>query len=454
MLSILIVETKPAVIDALNKYFEDQFKAKVYIVPNLDEAKAFLQENISKGIPNLVVVRSILDEIETARGILNFVYELDNGPPVISLGNVEFSGLKFDCLPDRFKISELSKVATKLLNVSKKDLEEIHRPPYTGISIKNFYDLGECLCDVFIRISKKNCEDQYVKRLHKGDNFDRATLQKYEQMGLKEFFVKSEDLNMVLTAFEQKALSQLDKKFSPDELVKVGSSQFEIGQDLLLKLGISDFTMKIVDTNIKAMSGAIMSGPPGANSFADLMKSILSNKSGYNYKHSFLIAFLCSSIIPKMEWGKNDQLKSNVEKMIYVAFLHDVLLEDEKLVRIQSQAQLEAAGLDEKQKEIVEYHANKVSNLAQSMSRTPAGVDIILKQHHGTTNGVGFSTGHSSSLSGLAILFIVIEHFTHMLLDYQNLKLGPKAILTKMTAEFSLPSYRKVVEAMSEMMKH
>ncbi|MBI2520061.1 MAG: hypothetical protein HYV97_06580 [Bdellovibrio sp.] len=453
MFKILLVETNAAVIDALVKHFDEQLKAQVCVVANLDEAKNYLVENLGKGTPNLIVVRALLDDIQVAHGLLNFLYEQVNRPPVITLGNVEFSGLQFTCLPDHFKISEFSKTVTKSLNISRKELEALHRPPYTGISIKNFYGMEKCQCDVFIRITKKNCEDQYVKRLHTGDNFDTPTLQKYESMGLQEFYVRSDDLDLVLSAFEQKALTQLDDKSVVADLVQIGAKQFEVGQDLLIKLGVSDTTMKIVDTNIKAMSNVLVSGAVGVQNFGELLRALLAEKSGYNYKHSFLLALLCSHLIPKMEWGRNDQMKSNVEKMIYVSFMHDIHLQDEKLVRIHDKLSLEMANLSPKEKELVEYHANKVSTLAQSMPRIPAGVDVILRQHHGTTNGVGFAEGASSALSGLAILFIVVEHFTHMLLDFQTLKLGPKAILKKMERDFTLSHYRKVIDAMSEMLK-
>ncbi|OFZ17335.1 MAG: hypothetical protein A2X86_02455 [Bdellovibrionales bacterium GWA2_49_15] len=453
MFTVLLVETNGAVIDALVKQLDEQIKAQVSVVPGLDQAKSFLTENQGKGVPDLVIVRAVLDEVPVAHGLLNFVYEQLNRPPVIVMGNVEFSGIEFNCLPDRFKISEFSKIVTKALHVSRKELEALHRPPYTGISIKNFYGMDKCECDVFIRISKKNCDDQYVKRLHTGDNFDAVTLQKYESMGLLEFYVRSDDLSLVLSAFEQKALKQLDEKCVVAELVQIGSHQFEVGQDLLLKLGVSDVTMRIVDTNIKVMTNALVSGVVAPHNFGELLKALLANKGGYNYKHSFLLAFLCSTIIPKMEWGKNDQMKSNIEKMIYVSFMHDIHLQEEKLVRIHSKSAFEMMALTPQEHELVEYHANKVSTLALSMPRIPAGVDIILRQHHGTTNGVGFADGASGSLSGLAILFIVVETFTHMLLDFQVLQLGPKAILKKMERDYTLASYRKVIDAMAEMLK-
>ncbi|MEK6625239.1 MAG: hypothetical protein AABY86_09740, partial [Bdellovibrionota bacterium] len=286
MFTILVVETNAAVIDALVKHFDEQLKAQVHLVADLDQAKSFLSDNLGKGIPSLIVVRAILDDVPVAYGLLNFVYEQVNRPPVITLGNVEFSGLQFNSLPDRFKVSELARVVPKAMNLSRKELEAIHRPPYMGISIKNFYGLDKCQCDVFIRITKKNCDDQYVKRLHMGDNFDSVTLQKYESMGLREFYVRSDDLNLVLTAFEHKALAQLDAKSTLSELVQIGAKQFEIGQDLLLKLGISEVTIRIVDTNIKAMTNMLLDDAVGVHSFGELLRALMAVKGGYNFKHS------------------------------------------------------------------------------------------------------------------------------------------------------------------------
>jgi len=449
MHTILFVEKNEKVFSAVIPYLEKELRCKIEHRQSPDEALQFIKDNYEMGRPQLVVCRNIIDDFEVGKKLLNYIYETAPDIAFISLGEIEFSGIEFQLMPERFKLADLLSAVIKGLKLSRQELEILRRPPYMGVSLSDLMILDNSLCDIYIKISKKEGEDQFVKRLHKDDKFDPETIKKYQDLGLKEVFIQSDELDMVLEAIQKKSAALLDQNHEPSELIQIGESQFELGQSLLLKLGVTELTLKIVEGQIKSVSNSIYSSAAN-NNIGALLKAALANKASYGYKHSFLLALLSSSVIPKMEWGRNDQLKINIEKMIYVSFLHDLYLSHEKLLKIDSRLNLVRAELSDEDKELVLYHANKISTLVQSMGRVPPGIDVILKQHHGTTNGVGFAEGPNSSLSGLAILFIVIEAFVHGLLDYKNLKLGPKALIQKLKNDFDLPSYRKVIEALNE----
>ena len=83
----------------------------------------------------------------------------------------------------------------------------------------------------------------------------------------------------------------------------------------------------------------------------------------------------------------------------------------------------------------------------QGIPKLPQGVDIIVKQHHGQSNGIGFPDKLSSSISPLAIFFIVIEHFVTLLLEYKE-KINFEVIFDELYNTHTLPSYRKIIDVL------
>jgi len=73
---------------------------------------------------------------------------------------------------------------------------------------------------------------------------------------------------------------------------------------------------------------------------------------------------------------------------------------------------------------------------------------VIIRQHHGSTNGMGFPNNLTTSISPMAIAFIVIEDFATRVLGIleRREKLSFKSILDEMENTYRLPSYLKIVE--------
>ena len=102
------------------------------------------------------------------------------------------------------------------------------------------------------------------------------------------------------------------------------------------------------------------------------------------------------------------------------AFFHstiadiETLIEEEKLLKIMDLDSLRKANLTPRERDAVLNHANKAALLAQTYPRLPQGVDIIIKQHHGVSNGVGFPEALTAGISPMAIFFVVVEDFMNI----------------------------------------
>ena len=442
MFKMLIVEEKDPIIKVIKDALQNEFSPDIKIATSGLDAEASIKENEF----SLVIVRNILSEGEddAAKKILNSLYDKSEKCVVIVLGKVDIGGFEYQSLPERFLISDLILKIKKSLDFSKEDLTQIRLPDYYPIPIKNFYLMNSVLCDIFIRIIRKESDDQYVLRIKDGDEFEKDAIRKYEKKGVKEFFIKKELRHLFLDDLYGQTVAKLNaKETSMENLVETTGDCFEVTQDLLVKMGVNEYSYKLGEATIESMMGTITIYD---DKLGSLVKGILDNKGSYSYRHSYLISVFASGIVPKLDLG-DDQLLLNLEKMTFVAFYHDILLPNDKLVSINSKNKLYNSKLTDEEKELVLNHANQISTLVQELPKAPPDVDVIIRQHHGMPNGHGFSERPKASLSPLAMVFIVVERFVDGFLHFKEGD-SLKALLDEIESEFNIPSYRKIVDAL------
>lgn len=382
--------------------------------------------------------------IEVAKDLLNLAVEANPKIPVIVLGNVELSFGNITLAKPDIDLQDLGRLVIKGLNISKEDLDFIKMPDYVGIPIQNFYQLNNPCADIYIRIKKQD-GDQFVKRINAEEQMDKEVVKKYENMNLTEFFVKKEHYSALMNQILGQSIKRVvDAHKTGEKLQEVNADSFEISQNLLDQMGITASTVKMAKVAIKSMMKTLSVN----NKISMLLRDIIQNESSYAYKRCYMITLFANQLLPEMGWGRGDQLSQNLEKITFVAFFHDTYLRDEKLLRIMSQQQLDNANLTGAEKTLVLEHANRASTLAQSIPQCPAGIDVILRQHHGAHNGIGFPDQYTSSVSPMAILFVVLEALSTEILEsiYNKSKISLDQIVEKLELQFTLPSYRKIVE--------
>jgi hypothetical protein len=80
---------------------------------------------------------------------------------------------------------------------------------------------------------------------------------------------------------------------------------------------------------------------------------------------------------------------------------------------------------------------------------------MIIKQHHGVSNGVGFPLALTAAISPMAIFFIVIEDFAKSILEIsgppEKLASNMKEAIKPLKEKYQLPSYRKIVTEIENM---
>ena len=448
-LKILLVEPNEAVGELIAKNLEREFGARIVHFKSGAEAI----EPVKKGeYFDLFVVRNNSEETvdhpseAIAALFLNVIYDNSLRTPLIVIGEFEHTYKKFAMVSDRLRIEELNRLVLKALNLKKEEFSHLKLPDYIPFPINYFYLMNLSPCDVYIKLSKKT-GDEYVKRLHFGESFTKDSLKKYEDLGLKEFFILKEERELFMNGLLTQSLKNLRKPDTIDEAVVKTGDSFVISSDLIKSLGINSTCVAMVDQTVHQIRTQITK----TDKLGSLLKKLLDNQLSYSYRRSYLICLMSYTLLPKMEWGSQDQQSVMLEKISMVSFFHDIYLEDEKLLRIMDNESLKKANLTPRERDAVLNHAHQAALLAQSYPRLPQGVDIIIKQHHGVSNGVGFPEVLTAAISPMAIFFVVIEDFVTCILDHNDLN-NFGSILLHLKQRYQLPTYRKIVAEIENML--
>jgi hypothetical protein len=449
MLNFLIIESDSRVLDLLTQGLMPEFNANV--ITEYDFSS--IEQIILSDSVDLIIVRNHFEmnnkHVDSAKDLLNLKYDLKKGPPVIVLGDFHFPGQPFKSLSDRFRIEELFRLIVKVLNITPEQIKHFKLPEYVPLAIENFYLMDKACCDFFIKLDSADSE-KYIKRLSFGDAIDKEVIEKYQNNKVRNFYVKKKDHPNLLNELLQQSLEKIvNVSKSGKNIHEINSKTFGISQNLIEAIGISSHTVRLANASIYSMVKSIQ----GHQKMQSLLDELLSNTSSYAYKRNYLVSAMCCEIAPYMEWGSGTQLDVQIEKMTFLSFFHDIFIREEQHLKIFSNQ--EAKNLDLESCEIVLNHANKAASLIQSFPKTPGGVDLLIKQHHGTTSGVGFAPHYSASISPMAIVFIVLEKYAFHILKYDHKELKKKSIVESifedLYEEFNLPSYKKVVKILKKL---
>jgi len=443
---VLIIEPNDAVRKLLEKNFLDQFAAQVLTAKSLSEGKELFEKNYCQ----LVITRNFSEVEQIAQDFLSYLYDKNLKTPVIILGDIESSTQFHVSVLNKFRIEEINRLVLKSLGLKKEDFEHVKLPSYIPYPVSFFHLLRYFPVDIYILINKKS-GDEYIKRFQEGENFTSEDLVKYESMGLVNFYINKDDNHLFMNVFAIQTISELKKSKDISGAINNLANTFTISTNLLSQLGISEDVVYLTDESIKYMQSLLSKN----DKISLMLKELLSNTLSFSYKRSYLISLFGTILLPKLEFGSIEQKELYTSKFVMVSFFHDLFLEDEKLLKINSYEDLQKLKKDltKFEIELVETHANKISNLLLQYPKLPSGIDVLVKQHHGSSNGIGFPENFSNNISPMAISFIVIEDFVTQLILSNDLTSIPR-ILYVLKDRYTLPSYKKTVHELFQLFKN
>jgi len=312
---------------------------------------------------------------------------------------------------------------------------------YVPVSLNYFKVISSYTleCDVYIRVRKNDHESHYVKRLHAGDFFLQSDINKYKEMGLKDFYIPKDQFTRFVNFVTEKLTGDI-----ANSKLEMQSNAYEITLDRLHSLGIDELTVELVNESIRAMEHSMKN----MNGLTQFLHTMRANQLSYSYAHSYLICLILHKIVDQFEW---DSVKMK-ERMTYLAYFHDISLENPELMKINSEKKLESQALSREEKKVILNHALESANIIDRFPKIPLGVGTILKEHHGSKSGIGFPETLSISISPLSMMFMVVESFVDEFLEiHEPRQEDLLGILQRLSVRYDKVIYQQTVQALESM---
>ena len=139
---------------------------------------------------------------------------------------------------------------------------------------------------------------------------------------------------------------------------------------------------------------------------------ILTSKVSYAYQKAHIICVIGNFILSKQSWFEDRHL----QMFTHLAFFADITLKSNKQLKINSSEELDAADLSPKEKIEVLNHASNASKIIKNFSKTSDYLELILRQHQGNSDGVGFNSDPEDDIHPLARVFIISDAFNDLFL--------------------------------------
>ncbi|AUN97346.1 hypothetical protein C0V70_04310 [Bacteriovorax stolpii] len=400
-------------------------------------------------LPNidLVICRDQIDNTQAAYEIAQYLKNSKSEIPLLIIGKKIGPYENSQAISTDHSWENVIQSAGKIIGMEVNFHTSRVTSDYIPVGIHYFLNINSTSmgCDVYIRV--RNGENyQYIKRLHSTDQFERGDIEKYKEAGLKEFFIRKEHYPHFVNYVTDQLLLKLDSSsLSQPERICLSAESYEITLERIHTLGIDVYTIAIFEESVKAMESSLKED----NALLDFLHSLRANKHSYAYAHTYLSSLILHKLVDSFEW-ETPQIK---EKLTYIAYFHDISLRDSELMKIHSNAELEDSSLSRSDKNLVLNHALQSAEIIERFPKIPPGVGTILKEHHGSKNGIGFPESLSIAIAPLSMMFIVVEDFVDSFLKIKETPTRDdfESIFAQLQNKYTKVTYSQTLSALKKM---
>jgi hypothetical protein len=416
--------------------------------PSLLKAVEFLDV-----VPNvdIIITKNKIKDTQVAIDLLSIVSQFEVPPVVLVLGGDDVLDQYpyVHCLSPVVTHQELIAKAAMVLGITAKDMANRKLPDMYEVPITYLKYLKEVVCNMFLMTNEvKGGASQFVEIGSVGDSLDelRENLAFYIKQGAKRFFIPTDSRISFVAAYTEQVLSTLGggEEVTPKERMEATSAAMDAVSSDLVDHGFNETSIKLANESIKSL--AKFAKENTNPKIFKLLGTFLKSKMSYRFKRVQLTMMLVNHAVKNMEWGANE----HIEKLSYVAFFHDILLFKDEMARIRTDDELEESDLSEKEKRIVRHHALWTLDLLKDYPETHMGATVLIKQHHGSLNGIGFNQAPGSNISPLAIVFMVCEAYASEVLKMVEVDedVNHKTIMNMLLKKYPKSQFQKVVKAL------
>jgi HD-GYP domain-containing protein (c-di-GMP phosphodiesterase class II) len=436
MHTVFILEADKAFQEVLTINVIKNYQVDLKVIESLSD---MTEEIIST--PGIFIVRESLCPPDELNHFVAQVKLGHKGIKVLVLGDNTYEPWIFKMPADSSWKTVVDRVGS-ILDIPKRNFEQVV-DKYLSIPINYFLSLklDKLDTDIYLRIKKAEHEFQFVKRFKADDSFIKEDVQKYLSMGVTDFYVTRDSYVPLIERLTTNLLQQMSHANDQVELI---ANVYEVTKERLVVLGIDETTIQLVESSIKGMEKAIGE----KNTLLNYLNNLKNNKTSFAFSHSYLSCLLLNRILKSFEWDS----KIVREKITYLCYFHDISLPSDKLVAISSTEELKNSQLKPIDENSVLNHALVSANTLDSFPQVPMGVSQLIKEHHGSKTGNGFPDKMFTTISPIAIMFIVVESFVKefLLLAPAPTKEEVEQVLRTLSAKYTKGTYAQTIKILKK----
>lgn len=440
MARAILVENDPELRKLYELNLELYLGLEVINLYNADAVSQFLKND--SAVELIVCEKQVGDE-NTILKVFYFVKSNKYQIPVFLLGE-EFRLKEEVEMFERTNWKAVIKKAAKLLQITAESMVNKEVPDFYPISLRHFLHLADTNVEVF-DFGRENEGDVplFFPKYKEGEKIVKAEIEELI-VNQKDFFYVSKNSRLKFLNYysEQITRNLVRTQETLKSRVTATASAFYASQELMNISGMDTLAIEAAKTTISSM----MKVAEESQGLSELLDILERDRTSYLYNHALLIAAVAHFIVQKIEWGTKEQK----EKICIAAFFHDIAIPNDRLARVCSKTEFSAGKFTTKEKDKILKHASVAAEMLKDFPQTPIGTEMIVLQHHGQVNGIGFPEGHNSNLTPLAIVFYVIEEYVNILLDTPKEKFNKLLVLESFRQRFNKGYYRKTIDALAQ----
>jgi HD-GYP domain-containing protein (c-di-GMP phosphodiesterase class II) len=391
---------------------------------------------------NLIISRCKINNEESGKVILDFLRDQNLSIPVILVGLDYRVKNAFAEIKNSLHLRPIIQASAKALGITAKQMSEKIVPDFFPIPIHFFKSIQLTTVDVYKEDPQE--EGQYHKEFEENSVINSGILNQLISTGMSHLFVEKLRRLEFVNFVSQEYISSIEiSKLNADEKITATEGSFLLLSKKLVSFGISGETLALTNKNLNLVKNNVRGYPK----LYDLLDLMMRNESGYLFKHTQILTCIAIHIIKHIDWGNQSQ-----EEMIsFISYFHDVYLQTEEEAKISNEEELKKATLSMKARARVEKHAQLAGELLAKFPHTPMGADQIVKQHHGSLNGIGFTDYFSGNLSPASVVLIVAEEVTRILLEHEDKPLSTQELIAQVKQKLPNARLQKIIKLLESL---
>ncbi len=368
------------------------------------------------------LIRDSFDEFQSLIGLIDKIDILIIDEPedqvlfknLINLTNEKLSSFKqifvlsnSDVLIRTAKVFEKKNIEA-LVDEFKHLLGDVNNQEegFISIPISSLFHFTILPFDLFVKIG----EGKFIKRIPAHEEIDKTTFSSFLQKGMTDLFFErkfNRDFSKMLI---NSMINQIERDFnSIDEKLEAADNVFQTTQQIISKLGLKPKIVEVCQSVLNQIFSDVSGGKDAFAKFLDQLR--IQSDLHINYRLMELTCFTATQILNEIDQGVDPE---KVKRLIFTSMFCDFCLNEPQQINIRSAEQM--LKLPVQSQKAINEHALRASELILSYESAPLEAASLIKQHHGSPNGIGFPTEISPKILPLAKIFMVAQEVAYQIL--------------------------------------